>query len=108
MGSWVKLIPENYYEQTSFFENDVMLWQNGNVYVMDNHRDAAWCWLQQCKTEELYNFMHIDQHYDLLDCYYSEALGTINNNPKMAYDEFACLMRDEMNYAQTGLIRTCL
>lgn len=95
MGRWVKKIPVNYYEQTSFFENDVMLWQNDKVYVMDNHRDAAWCWLQQCKQEEQYNFMHIDQHYDLLDCYYSEPLDAINNNPNMAYDEFASLMRDE-------------
>ena len=95
MGTWIKKIPENYYEQLSFFEDDVMLWQNGNIYVMDNHRDAAWCWLQQCKTDERYNFMHIDQHYDLLDCYYSEALGAINNNPRILYAEFASLMRDE-------------
>jgi hypothetical protein len=95
MKKCVKKLPKDYYEQTSFYENDVMLWQNGKVYVMDNHRDAAWCWLQQCKTEELYNFMHIDQHYDLLDSYYSETLTAIKNNPKMAYDEFASLMRDE-------------
>ena len=95
MGGWVKLIPKNYYEQSSFFENDVMLWQNGNVYVMDNHRDAAWCWLQQCMKEEQYNFMHIDQHYDLLDSYYSESLVAIENNPKMTYNDFARLMRDE-------------
>ena len=50
-----------------------MFWQNGNVYVMDNHRDAAWCWLQQCNLRDRYNFMHVDQHYDLLDTYYSEA-----------------------------------
>ena len=86
MGSWVKLIPKNYYEQSSFFENDVMLWQNDNVYVMDNHRDAAWCWLQQCMKEEQYNFMYIDQHYDLLDRYYSESLVAIENNPKMTYN----------------------
>lgn len=92
---WIKELPDDYYEQTSFYENDVMLWQNGSVYVMDNHRDAAWCWLQQCKTDERYNFMHIDQHYDLVDSYYSETLATIKNNPYIAYDEFAKLMRDE-------------
>ena len=92
---WVKEMPADYYNQRSFFEDDVMLWQNDNVYVMDNHRDAAWCWLQQCKADEQYNFMHIDQHYDLLDCYYSEALAIIESNPKMSYKEFASLMRDD-------------
>lgn len=76
MGKWVKAMPKDYYNHCSFFEDDVMLWQNDKVYVMDNHRDAAWCWLQKCQTEERYNFMHIDQHYDLLDSYYSEALAT--------------------------------
>lgn len=92
---WVKEMPADYYNQRSFFEDDVMLWQNDNVYVMDNHRDAAWCWLQQCKADEHYNFMHIDQHYDLLDCYYSEALAIIESNPMMSYKEFASLMRDD-------------
>ena len=43
MGKWVKEMPEDYYNHRSFFEDDVMLWMNKNVYVMDNHRDAAWC-----------------------------------------------------------------
>lgn len=95
MGEWVKEMPEDYHMQISFFENDVLLWQNANVYVMDNHRDAAWCWLQQCKVEESYNFMHIDQHYDMLDCFYSNALSSVDRNPMMPYDEFACLTKDE-------------
>ena len=95
MGIWIKELPQDYYKHCSFYENDVMLWQKNNVYVMDNHRDAAWCWLQHCKADERYNFMHIDQHYDLLDCYYSEALVAIDNNPKMSYDEFANMMRDD-------------
>lgn len=95
MGTWIKELPKDYWEHTSFCYDDVMLWQNDKVYVMDNHRDAAWCWLQQCKKDEQYNFMHIDQHYDLLDCYYSEALDAINNNLNMSYDEFASLVREE-------------
>ena len=95
MGIWFKEMPADYCNQLSFFEEDVMLWQNDKVYVMDNHRDAAWCWLQKCKADEQYNFMHIDQHYDLLDCYYSEALAIIESNPTMSYKEFASLMRDD-------------
>ncbi len=33
---------------------------------MDNHLAAAWCWLQEISIDEQYNFLHIDQHYDLL------------------------------------------
>lgn len=91
---WIKKMPDDYYNHPSFCYDDVMLWQSGKAYVMDNHRDAAWCWLQHCKIGECYNFMHIDQHYDLLDCYNSEALAAIDNNPKMSYDEFAKMMRD--------------
>ena len=76
MGIWFKEMPEDYHNQLSFFEEDVMLWQNDKVYVMDNHRDAAWCWLQQCKDEEKYNFMHIDRHYDMGDYYKDEDFRT--------------------------------
>lgn len=42
------------------------LWQENDVYIMDNHLAAGWCWLQICDPSGNYNFMHIDQHTD--DC----------------------------------------
>lgn len=48
-GRWFKEMPADYYQYISFSEDDVMLWQNDKVYVMDNHRDAAWCWLHHCE-----------------------------------------------------------
>ena len=95
MGKWVKEMPEDYYNHRSFFEDDVMLWMNKNVYVMDNHRDAAWCWLQQCKDEEKYNFMHIDRHYDMGDYYKDEDLVPVRNNPRMAYEDMMNLKRSD-------------
>lgn len=42
------------------------LCRSGNVYVMDNHRAAMWCWLQQVNPEEPHSLIHIDRHYDAL------------------------------------------
>jgi hypothetical protein len=40
------------------------LWRSGSLYVMDNHRAASWCWLQQSGPEGNANVVHIDAHYD--------------------------------------------
>ncbi len=44
-----------------------LLWQQGNVYLMDNHRAAAWCWAQVVTPGEDYAIFHIDRHSDLLN-----------------------------------------
>jgi hypothetical protein len=95
MGTWIKKLPKDYWMHPSYCYDDVMLWQNGKVYVMDNHRDAAWCWLQQCKDEEQYNFMHIDKHYDMGDFYYDEDLIPIKENRNMNYQTYANLIRKD-------------
>lgn len=45
--------------------HDNFLYQKGNIYVMDNHRLALWCWFQEMKKGERYNLFHIDAHPDL-------------------------------------------
>lgn len=46
------------------------LWQKDNVYVMDNHRLALWCWLRHIRGESKIEILHIDQHYDCrLSCH---------------------------------------
>lgn len=90
---WIRQLPEDFYEQTSYCYGSVMLWQNKNIYVMDNHLSAAWCWLQSCDSQKKYNFMHIDRHYDMLDCFYDEDLDPLRSNPHMSYDEFKVLKR---------------
>lgn len=42
------------------------LWQSGNVYIMDNHRAAMWCWLQQVPKDEKVTLVHLDEHFDTL------------------------------------------
>lgn len=50
-------------ESTSSSDN--VLWQEGPVYVMDNHRLALWCWFQQMEKGQRYNLFHIDAHPDM-------------------------------------------
>ncbi|WP_103174900.1 UPF0489 family protein [Paracoccus sp. SY] len=42
------------------------LCRSSNVYVMDNHRAALWCWLQKINLKEPHSFIHIDRHPDAL------------------------------------------
>jgi hypothetical protein len=43
------------------------LFKKGKIYIMDNHRSAAWCWIQELDRKLTYNLFHIDRHYDLLE-----------------------------------------
>lgn len=42
------------------------LWKKENIYIMDNHRAALWCWFQHIAHQETFNVFHIDQHTDTL------------------------------------------
>jgi hypothetical protein len=47
--------------------NDNFLWRSDCLYVMDNHRLALWCWWQHLNNEtKIWDFLHIDRHYDAL------------------------------------------
>ena len=46
--------------------NQNFLCRSGSVYVMDNHRAALWCWLQELDLEEPHPLIHIDRHTDAL------------------------------------------
>lgn len=43
------------------------LYNDGEIYIMDNHLAASWCWVQKIDLDANYNFFHIDRHYDLLN-----------------------------------------
>jgi len=98
MGIWIKKMPDNYWQHPSFCYDDVMVWKEGKVFVMDNHKSAAWCWLNQCKDDEMYNFMHIDRHYDMGDYYKDEDLEPVRNNPHMSYEALMDLKRSDGEY----------
>lgn len=43
------------------------LYQSGNIYVMDNHRAALWCWLNFYKDDlKDVGVFHLDRHSDAL------------------------------------------
>jgi virulence-associated protein VapD len=46
--------------------NQNFLWRDGTVYVMDNHRAAMWCWLQDVDPSHAHSLFHMDRHYDCL------------------------------------------
>lgn len=46
--------------------NDRFLWNDGRVYVMDNHRLALWCWWQHLSEATSWTYLHVDRHYDAL------------------------------------------
>lgn len=48
------------------------MWNKDNIYLMDNHLLALWCWLQEIKEDSngYFNLLHIDAHYDCDPCLY--------------------------------------
>jgi hypothetical protein len=63
MGNWI--VPFKGRNASGAFQQN-LLWNDRNVYIMDNHRAALWCWMQHLKKTEIYNLIHIDCHYDTL------------------------------------------
>ena len=53
-------------QNVSWVKDLNLLCKENNIYVMDNHVAALWCWLQEIDTNEKYNILHIDAHYDTM------------------------------------------
>lgn len=64
------------------------LWQHGNVYVMDNHRAALWCWLREIGVNEDVALIHIDEHYDTLYSRIDEWLALLPDLRTLSIDEY--------------------
>ena len=62
-GSW--LVPFAGRNDSGVYKQN-FLWKSGNLYVMDNHRAALWCWLQHMGWEQKVSICHIDKHTDVL------------------------------------------
>ena len=43
-----------------------LLWKDklNNIYIMDNHRAALWCWMQEIEVDKNIKYFHLDRHYD--------------------------------------------
>lgn len=73
---------------------DNVLYKEKNVYVMDNHRLALWCWFQEIKSGERYNLFHIDAHPDMNE----SALKDFNHDLwKMTLDEYRSTWQADIN-----------
>ena len=85
---WIRNLPDQFQNKESGINILNFLWNHENIYVMDNHLAAAFCWLQKCGQDEAYNFLHIDQHNDFLYNApineYAKILGT----SKCSLDEY--------------------
>ena len=64
------------------------LWQHENVYVMDNHRAAMWCWLREVGETEMVGLLHIDEHYDTLRSRMSEWLANLPELRGLSIDDY--------------------
>lgn len=64
------------------------LWNFGRIYVMDNHRAALWCWLQHIKKDHVYNYFHIDRHYDALTSQIDEWDSNLPDLWSLGIDEY--------------------
>ena len=95
---WIKRIPEDYHKYCSYCYHEVFLWRAENVFVMDNHKSALWCWLHACEEGRKYNFMHIDRHYDMLECFHDKDLKPLKRNPHLDFDTYSNLIRIDDDY----------
>jgi UPF0489 domain len=71
-GEWLVIFKGR---NTSGAYNQNFLWRCGNVYVMDNHRAAMWCWLQHINPNTAHSLFHIDRHTDTLQSRLDEWLA---------------------------------
>jgi len=70
------------------------LYQRDKVFLMDNHRMAAWCWAQCIDKNFKYTIIHIDKHYDTLGTdtdYLIRRIGTdLNLLTLNKYNDLEC------------------
>ena len=82
---------------------DNVLWNQDNVFIMDNHRLALWCWFQKIDQNSRCNLFHIDAHPDMSESAlkyfkhdlwkisledYRSALQTDINTPLFRWDNY--------------------
>lgn len=74
--------------------DDNVLWKEQNIYVMDNHRLALWCWFQEMEKGARYNLLHIDAHPDLNE----SALKDFNHDLwQMDLEEYRSTWQSDIN-----------
>jgi hypothetical protein len=67
------------------------LWREGNVWIMDNHRAAMWCWLQDVPHCTPVRLLHIDEHYDTLYSRMGEWLAALPALSNLTIEKYLAL-----------------
>ncbi len=100
-----KLI-DKYPRNGSFcFDTDI-LYKKDNIYLMDNHRMAAWCWANQIDENEKYTIIHIDKHSDTLGNQITEWTNPIKNGLKnLSLDDYDKIEYQKNEYERYKIFR---
>lgn len=84
------------------------VFKHENIYIMDNHLAASWCWMDTINIDEIYNLFHIDRHYDLLQFPNSVQTQIIDNNielSKLSLNEYLELRQPMRGNLDAALFR---
>ena len=75
----------------SYVWNLNFLWKKDNIYIMDNHLAALWCWLKEINLSGKYKLLHIDRHYDTANDSRRLPLAKIESLSNNTLDEYLSL-----------------
>lgn len=86
------VVPLTKKQNSNHTQNDVFLWffESANIYLMDNHRLAFWCWLNGGVHKGDFGkcaFVHIDDHFDCCLFNVNEMMAEIEKNKLFFYQE---------------------
>lgn len=95
---WIRKLPENLREKESNIAELNFLYKEKNIYVMDNHLAAGWCWLQELKPKNSYSLFHVDRHKDLLCNAPTDKYLFLRDNPHITLDEYT-----NLEFSQNGI-----
>jgi hypothetical protein len=82
------------------------LWRDARrpVYIMDNHRAAMWCWLQEMRPDERLNLLHIDEHFDTLSANIERWMKELPSLDSISIEDYL-LLETKTAFGPTPLIR---
>lgn len=86
-GFWIKEPIDIRNKKTGPY-NVNFIYKQGNVFIMDNHLAAAYCWIQELDKNENLNFFHIDQHEDLCSDAPVKSYIKIKDTSHISLNEF--------------------
>lgn len=104
---WIKE-PKTKLER-SHFDNANFLYNERNIYIMDNHLSAGWCWLQKIDPKKPNSILHIDRHSDLAPAKVNSIKLAITDKKidlqKTTFDEYLNLRQFGANNDSWPLFR---